>query len=248
MAEAPLQARDRLIVALDLDARDALDLARSLEGTVRWLKVGMTLYYEQGPEIVAHLRDMGFDVFLDLKLHDIPHQVAGAAETVARLGVQMLTVHASGGSAMIKAAVEGAHRGAADAGVAPPSVIAVTVLTSMDDSALSEVGVGSSASEQVPLLARVAREGRADGVVCSPHEAAAMRVLLGESALVVTPGVRPTWAASGDQARIATPYKALESGASHLVVGRPITAAAVPVEAAERIVTEMEGTAEWPNR
>lgn len=243
-----VNARDRLIVALDLDARDALDIARSLEGTVRWLKVGMTLFYERGPEIVEHLQALGFDIFLDLKLHDIPHQVAGAAETVARLGVQMLTVHASGGSTMIEAALEGARRGAADAGVAPPAVIAVTVLTSFDDAMLSAVGVGRAAVEQVPLLARVARTGRADGVVCSPHEAAAMRELLGEAALVVTPGVRPTWAATDDQARIATPYAALEAGASHLVVGRPITAAPVPAEAAERIVTEMEGAAEWPNR
>jgi len=241
-------ARDRLIVALDLDARESLDVARSLEGTVRWLKVGMTLFYERGPEIVEHLRALGFDIFLDLKLHDIPHQVEGAAQSISRLGVQMLTVHASGGSAMIAAAVEGSKRGARAAGLEPPAVLAVTVLTSMDDAMLNAVGVERPAAEQVQELARVARVAGADGIVCSPHEAARMRELLGESALIVTPGVRPTWAAAGDQSRIATPYAALEAGASHLVVGRPITAAPVPVEAAEQIVSEMEGTAEWPTR
>jgi len=233
-------ARDSLIVALDLDARESLALARSLRGVVRWVKVGMTLFYAEGRGVVERLMDMGFDVFLDLKLHDIPHQAEGAAESVAGLGVRMLTVHASGGSAMVDAAVRGSRRGAESAGVAPPAVLAVTVLTSMSDDGLQAVGVERSAAEQVPLLARVAQAGGADGLVCSPREAAVVRTLLGEKALVVTPGVRPTWAEVGDQARIDTPGAALRSGASHLVVGRPITAAAVPRDAAERILAEME--------
>lgn len=233
--------RERLIVALDCDQHEARSLARSLEGHVTWLKVGMTLLYEAGPEIVLHLRDLGFRIFLDLKLHDIPHQVNGAAEQVARLGAEMLTVHAAGGSAMIRAACDGAARGAASAGIEPPAVIAVTVLTSMDDAMLRAVGVERTPGEQAMVLGRVAKTACASGVVCSPHEAAAMRALFGDSALVVTPGVRPSWAELGDQSRVLGPTAALEAGASHLVIGRPITAAAVPADAVERIVEEMEG-------
>ncbi len=242
-----IPAGDRLIVALDAEPKEALALARSLEGTVRWLKVGMTLFYAAGPEIVHRLRDMGFEVFLDLKLYDIPHQVFGAAEAVSRLGVGMLTVHASGGSAMIEAACRGAASGAAAAGCAPPSILAVTVLTSFDDAMLAATGVERPVSLQVPVLARVAKAGGADGVVCSPHEAAEMRELLGERALVVTPGVRPAGSAVGDQSRVATPAAALTAGASHLVVGRPITGAPVPADAAGEITAEMEGALAWPN-
>lgn len=230
--------RERLIVALDAGWDESFALARSLAGTVRWLKVGMTLFYERGPAAVEDLRDEGFDVFLDLKLHDIPHQVRGAAESVARLGARMLTVHASGGSEMVAAAVEGASRGAAAAGVAAPSVIAVTVLTSMDERALASVGVGDPAHEQVGRLARLTRAAGAAGLVCSPLEAQGMRDAWPE-ALIVTPGVRPAWSGSDDQARIATPRSALDAGASHLVVGRPVTCAADPVAAARKILDEM---------
>lgn len=236
-------ARDRLIVALDTGAEAALTLAHSLDGVVTRLKVGMTLFYEAGPEIVLELRRLGFEVFLDLKLHDIPHQVEGAAAAAARLGASMLTVHASGGAEMVAAAVRGAERGANDAGVAPPKVIAVTVLTSMDDATLGRIGVSRPAHEQVELLAKLASEAGAAGIVCSPREAASMRALLGPEALVVTPGVRPTGAAVGDQSRVATPAAALGAGASHLVVGRPITAAAIPSSAAEEIIAEMKGQA-----
>lgn len=159
----------------------------------------------------------------------------------------MITVHASGGSVMVEAAVRGSRFGAEDAGVTPPAVLAVTVLTSMSDSALAAVGVDRPAIEQVPLLARVARAGGVDGVVCSPHEAATMRGLLGEAGLVVTPGIRPEWAEIGDQSRVATPRAALMAGASHLVVGRPITAAPNPADAVRRIIEEMEGVGLWPN-
>jgi orotidine-5'-phosphate decarboxylase len=230
-----------VIVALDMPREDALALADSLRGTVRWLKVGMTLFYAEGPEIVARLREKGFDVFVDLKLHDIPHQVAGAAASVARLGAGMMTVHASGGSAMMRAAVESSRRAAEEVGLPAPSVLAVTVLTSTDDAGLSEIGVGNGSLEQVRLLAGLAKHSGVDGVVCSPREAAEMRSLLGEQALVVTPGVRPAWAATDDQSRIATPAAAMAAGASHLVIGRPITAAPVPVHAAARILSELEG-------
>jgi len=242
-----LPADERLIVALDMDGQDALALARELAGVVRWMKIGMTLFYQEGPSIVARVSELGFRVFLDLKLHDIPHQVEGAAHSVAGLGVQMLTVHAAGGAPMIEAAVRGAERGAAEAGVEVPAVVAVTVLTSMSDAALHAVGVDRPAHEQVPLLGRVARAGGAAGVVCSPHEAAAMRELFGEKAYVVTPGVRPAGSETGDQSRVATPAAALSAGASHLVVGRPISAAPAPIDAAKTIITEMEGADSWPN-
>jgi len=234
-------ARDRVIVALDVGPDEAVKLAGELRGRARWLKVGMTLFYQAGPSIIDRLRGEGFDVFLDLKLHDIPHQVRGAARSVASLGVQMLTVHACGGREMIEAAVEGAEQGATGAGHARPAILAVTVLTSMNDAALVSVGIERSAAEQVALLADVAASGGADGVVCSPEEAAAMRGALGAEALVVTPGVRPEWAAAGDQSRIATPAAALLAGASHLVIGRPITEADDPVAAFERIVDTVEG-------
>jgi orotidine-5'-phosphate decarboxylase len=235
-----MPADNPIIVALDCDAAEALALAQMLRGRVRWLKVGMTLYYAEGPEIVARLSEMGFSVFVDLKLHDIPHQVAGAAAEIAKLGAGMFTVHASGGSAMMRAAVDASRRAAEEVGVAAPAVLAVTVLTSTDDDGLSEIGVPRSATEQVPLLARVAKSAGVDGVVCSPREAALMRELLGEAALVVTPGVRPKWSQADDQARIATPAAALAAGASHLVIGRPITAAPNPTEAVTRVLSEIE--------
>ena len=235
---------DSVIVALDLPRAEALDLAHQLRGRVRWVKVGMTLYYAEGPDIVARLREMGFDVFVDLKLHDIPHQVAGAAATIARLGAGMLTVHASGGSAMVRAAVESSRDAAAAAGLAAPAVLAVTVLTSLDDAALAEVGIERPSLHQVELLAGVARAAGADGLVCSPHEAATVRDVVGEQALVVTPGVRPAGTSLGDQARVSTPGEALAAGASHIVIGRPVTAAPVPVAALDEILNEIEGDAQ----
>lgn len=230
--------RDSIIVALDCDAHTALTLARTLQGKVSWLKVGMTLYYAEGPEIVTWLCDMGFKIFVDLKFHDIPHQVEGAAREVARLGASMMSVHASGGAEMLQAAVRGACAGSGDCGIETPDVIAITVLTSMDDAALASVGVSQAPAAQVDVLARLARDAGVQGVVCSPLEAAKMRELLGPEALVVTPGVRPAGADAGDQSRIATPRAALEAGASHLVIGRPITGDAEPGAAVERIVEE----------
>jgi len=232
--------KDRIIVALDVPDRDqALELARRLTGHVGWVKVGMTLYYAEGPQIVRDLRALGFKVFVDLKLHDIPHQVEGACRTLTRIGADMFTVHASGGREMLSAAVA-ATRAAAEKFKAPkPSIVAVTVLTSLDDAALAEMGVTHSSAEQVATLATLARDAGCDGVVCSAQEAAAMRELLGADALVVTPGVRPAGEDAGDQARTATPAEAIEAGASHLVIGRPITGAADPAAAAAAIRKEI---------
>lgn len=231
-------ARERVIVAIDCGRERALELADELAGHARWLKVGMTLFYAEGPQIVREMRERGFKVFLDLKLHDIPHQVRGAAEAAARTGADLLTIHGLGAGPMMAAAVEGASA-AADGAERTTKVIAVTVLTSMDQQALASIGVTSPVAEEADRLARLASDNGVDGVVCSPQEAARMRELLGEGALVVTPGVRPAGAALGDQSRVATPSEAIASGASHIVVGRPITGADDPVSAFEAIVAEL---------
>ncbi|MDZ4064948.1 MAG: orotidine-5'-phosphate decarboxylase [Coriobacteriia bacterium] len=230
--------REKIIVALDTDAHTALGLARSLQGRAGWLKVGMTLYYAEGPDIVARLRGMGFSIFLDLKLHDIPHQVESAAREIAKLGCAMMTVHASGGVDMMRAAVQGACAGSGECGIDTPDIVAVTVLTSLDERSLGQTGVSRPVAEQVRGLAALARESGVQGIVCSPHEARAMRELLGPEALVVTPGVRPSWASADDQARVATPAEAIAAGASHVVIGRPITGAEEPGNAIERIAGE----------
>ena len=236
-----MRAAQRIIVALDAPgSSEELALADSLAGSARWMKVGMTLFYAAGPGVVAELRERGFEVFVDLKIHDIPHQARGAAASLAQLGCGLMTVHAAGGGAMVEAAVLGAAEGAASAGVPRPRVIAVTVLTSLDDDALTNTGVADNAGIQAARLASLAVRAGADGVVCSPQEAETMRALLGIDALVVTPGVRPAWAGADDQARVATPRAALQAGASHLVIGRPITAAADPADAFARIVSEIE--------
>lgn len=230
---------EQVIVALDADAHTALSLARSIAGRVRYVKVGMTLFYAEGPVVVSRLRELGFDVFVDLKLHDIPHQVQGAAREIARLGVSMFTVHASGGRAMMEAAVRGACEGSEECGADTPDVLAVTVLTSLSAAALAEVGVERSPATQAAVLGALAREAGVQGVVCSPQEATAMRDLFGSEALVVTPGVRPAGAEAGDQARVMTPAEALGAGASHLVIGRPVTAAPDPAAALADILEEL---------
>ena len=233
-------ARERIIVALDCGKDEALALADSLSGKAVWMKVGMTLYYAHGPEVVSALKERGFKVFLDLKLHDIPHQVRGAAKAVADSGADMMTMHAFGGVAMMAAAQEGAQASAEARGAQTPITLGVTVLTSMDDETLQGLGVSRSAADQVEALARKTQEAGISGVVASPQEAARLRDILGPDAYIVTPGVRPAGAAIGDQSRVATPAKAFEAGASHIVVGRPITQAEDPVAAFEAIVKEIE--------
>ena len=233
-------ARDRIMVALDCDRDRAFKLADLLAGHATWLKVGMTLFYAEGPAIVRAFKDRGFKVFLDLKLHDIPHQVRGAARSAALAGADLITVHGLGASKMLAAARGGVEEATAERGFRP-QVIAVTVLTSMDQAALDEIGVERPVADEAAALASLAREAGIDGVVCSPQEAAGMRALLGPEALVVTPGVRPAGSAAGDQSRVATPAQAIAAGASHIVVGRPITGADDPVAAFETIVAEIEG-------
>ena len=232
-------ARDRVIVALDCDAATALCLAVQLRGREKWLKVGMTLYYAEGPKIVQTFKQLGFNVFLDLKFHDIPHQVEGAAASAVLSGADMLTMHAVGGSAMMAAGHRGAEAAAFERKVPVPATLAITVLTSMDAESLAATGVSRALPEQVSSLAVQARKAGLSGIVCSPQEASSMRELLGPDAFIVTPGVRPAGSAKGDQSRVATPAQAFENGASHIVVGRPITQAEDPVAAFEAIAAEL---------
>ncbi len=224
----------RLIVALDFaDAAAALACADQLAGSVSWFKVGLELYLAAGDRIVRDLKQRGHSVFLDLKLHDIPNTAASAVRSLSLLEPDMLTIHAAGGRAMLNAAAE-----AARSLPHPPRLLAVTVLTSMDTAALAETGVPGTPVEQVLRLARLAAECGIEGMVCSPAEAAALRSAL-PKALLVTPGIRPAGADAGDQKRIATPQFALAAGASMLVIGRPITAAADPKAAAQAILSDM---------
>jgi orotidine-5'-phosphate decarboxylase len=228
-------ARQRLIVALDVpDSRSAMRLVAELEGTCSWFKVGLELFISTGPAVLEPIIARGHNVFLDLKLHDIPNTVTGAVRSAAGLGVRMLTVHAGGGPAML-AAAKSALVGIAN----PPELLAVTVLTSMDAEQLHAIGVERAPSEQVVSMARLGLESGIRGFVCSPQEVAAVRALTGPQGVLVIPGIRPAGAAIGDQKRIAGPAEALRMGASYLVVGRPITQAPNPGEAAAAILEEM---------
>lgn len=231
--------KDRVIVALDCSADEAMALAEQLQGLATWVKVGMTLYYAEGPAIVAALKDKGFKVFLDLKFHDIPHQVEGAAYSATLTGADMITMHTVGGVDMMKAAQAGVEAAAAEAHLDTPATLGITVLTSMNDAALAETGVSRAMADQVTVLAQQAKRSGISGVVASPKEASKLREDLGPEAYIVTPGVRPAGAALGDQSRVATPTEAFEAGASHIVIGRPITAAANPREAFLAIADEL---------
>lgn len=232
------ELRERIIVALDMGADDAQRLAHRLQGHARWVKVGMTLYYAEGPSIVQDMHKLGMKVFLDLKLHDIPFQIKGAARSASLAGADLLSVHALGSAEMIAQAREGVEEAARDK-EERTQLVAITVLTSMDQAALSSIGVTLSVAEEVSRLARLAYGAGADGIVCSPQEARGMRSLLGTQARIVTPGVRPQGSEVSDQKRIATPQAALEAGASQLVIGRPITQAPDPIAAFDAIAHDL---------
>lgn len=235
---AQIPRSERIIVALDCDHDEAIAIAKELKGFATWVKVGMTLYYACGPRIVEELNELGFKVFLDLKLYDIPHQVRGAVAAAVDSGADMLTVHASGGVEMMQAAMEGAQESCERRGVDRPYIIGVTVLTSFDDAGLRQIGIERPSDEQVALLGSCVKQAGLDGVVCSPHEAHALRDILGPESLVVTPGVRLASARDDDQKRVATPSFAFDQGASHIVVGRPITQASDKHEALARVASD----------
>lgn len=225
---------DRVIVALDVDRSQALSLAKSLQGKAKWLKVGMTLYYAEGPAIIEIFKLLGFNVFLDLKCHDIPHQVAGACASAVEAGADMITMHATGGVPMMAAAQAAVDESGCDA-----ATLAITVLTSMDAQTLAATGVTRELTEQVKMLASCAAEAGLSGVVASPQEAGMLRELLGPDAFIVTPGVRPAGSDLGDQSRVATPKAAFDNGASHIVIGRPITQAEDPAAAFDAIIADL---------
>ena len=233
-------ARQRIIVPLDLTgSADALALVSRLRGRVGMFKVGLQLFTSAGPDVVRRIVETGERVFLDLKLHDIPNTVARAAAEAARLGVAMCDVHLGGGAAMVRAARE-----AIDASGVPPDrrpiLLGITVLTSLDEKDLASVGVTAPIAAHAVALARLGNDSGADGVVASPHEVRALREACGPAFTLVTPGVRPAGAASGDQKRVMTPREAVAAGADYIVIGRPITEAPDPAAAVEAIVKEIE--------
>ncbi len=233
---------DQIIVALDVPTREeALSIVEELGAKVGAYKIGMQLYNACGPEILQAVKERNGRVFLDLKFHDIPNTVASAARVAANLDVFMFNVHASGGSAMMKAAAKALQEEAAKQGKKRPLLIAVTVLTSMSEEELQdEIGVSRAMAEQVAALAKLTKESGLDGVVASPREIKIIREVCGEDFLIVTPGIRPADAAADDQKRIKTPRDAVGDGADYLVIGRPITQAANRSAAVEAIVADME--------
>lgn len=235
MTAAAALTGSRIVVALDYaDAKSALALVQRLNAESCRLKVGKELFTAAGPALVETLVQRGFDVFLDLKFHDIPNTVAQACKAAARLGVWMLNVHALGGRAMLQAARE-----AVESGGRRPRLIAVTVLTSMAEADLREVGINASPLDAAMRLAGLAKDSGLDGVVCSAHEAGQIRDRFGSGFLRVTPGIRLAEDAAGDQKRVMTPVLALQSGASYLVIGRPVTRAADPLQVLARINSEL---------
>jgi orotidine-5'-phosphate decarboxylase len=227
------KAGDKIIVALDAATKaQALALVEQLRDKISFFKIGLQLYTAEGPETVRAVLATGAKLFLDLKLHDIPNTVAKAVESAANLSVQMLTIHLSGGSEMIRDAVAARKD--------TLSILGVTVLTSADASTLREVGISEKVDEQVLRLARLGIENGVDGLVCSPHEIKALRAEFGDKIKIVVPGIRPSWSEPGDQKRFMTPREAIDAGADYLVIGRPITAHKNPREAVGRILREFQ--------
>lgn len=233
-------ATDRIIVALDgMTPEAALSFAAAVPD-LRWVKVGLELFVAGGPQVVQQLRDQGKRVFLDLKFHDIPATMAGACRSAARLGAELITVHACAGSEALRAAQAAASESAAAAGLPQPTLLAVTVLTSWDPARFSaELAINEAVPDYVPRLAQLAAAAGIGGCVCSPLEVAALRAAHPEPFALVTPGIRPAGAARGDQQRVMTPAEAIRAGSSHLVIGRPITAAADPAEAFSACCSEL---------
>jgi len=230
--------KDRIYVALDTpDMGAAISMAQQLAGYVGGVKLGKEFFVANGPDAVRAVGGLGMPVFLDLKFHDIPNTVAGAVRSALPSAPAILNVHAMGGSAMMRAAKQ-----ALDSGDGPaPMLIAVTVLTSLGDDDLAELGISVNAEEQVVRLAKLTQSCGLDGVVCSPREIGPIRAACGDDFKLVVPGIRPTWSATGDQKRITTPSDAVAAGADYLVIGRPITSADDPVKAAQMIADEISG-------
>lgn len=235
-------ADNRIITALDVSSMDELKkLVETLGDSISFYKVGMELFYSVGPDAVRYLKDQGKHVFLDLKVHDIPNTVGQSIRALTRLGADLMTLHGTGGRAMMEAAAEAVRDEAAKLQIERPRLLAVTILTSIDEEAWQEIGGKDDIATSVKRLAKLAKEAGIDGTVSSPYEANEIREMNGPDFLIVTPGIRPTFAVANDQKRFTTPSQALRDGASHLVIGRPITKAADPKEAAMKILAEIQG-------
>jgi orotidine-5'-phosphate decarboxylase len=236
-----MEPKERIIIALDVGTkREALALAEAL-AEARVFKIGMELFTAEGPALLDEAVLMGKRPFLDLKFRDIPNTVAGAVRSAARNGVYMLTLHASGGKEMMVAAAKAAREESDKIGKKRPILLGVTVLTSLKGEELHQVGFAHAVADQVLRLALLAKDAGLDGVVCSPHEIEAIKKECGRDFLVVTPGIRPAWAAAQDQKRIMTPAEALGKGADYLVIGRPVTGAPSPHEAFLKVLAEITG-------
>lgn len=236
------EARKRLIFALDVDSFEkAQEWVEQLQGQVGLFKVGKQLFTRCGPRVVEMIRERGGDVFLDLKYHDIPNTVAKAGVEACRLGVGMFNVHALGGLEMMQKTVEEVDSWCREHDKPRPIMLAVTILTSSTEETLRGVGIDRPVTEMVPLLAKLTREAGFDGVVASPKEVELIRQACGNDFAIVTPGVRPAFASLDDQKRVTTPADAIAAGASHLVIGRPISAAENPAEAARLVLDEIAG-------
>jgi orotidine-5'-phosphate decarboxylase len=234
----------QILLAIDTtDVATARAQAAATRGAVGGIKLGLEFFTAQGPQGVRAVAPDGVPLFLDLKLHDIPNTVAGAVRAVTPLRPTLLTVHAGGGGAMLRAARDAAGEAAAKAAVPRPRIVGVTVLTSLAEADMAAVGQHGPIADQARRLAALAQSCGLDGVVCSPHEIAALRAECGEGFLLVVPGIRPAWAAAGDQKRVMTPAEAARLGADCLVIGRPITAADDPAAAARRIAAEVVAAA-----
>ena len=232
---------DRIIFAVDVATREAaLKWTADLRGHVGWFKVGLELFTAVGPELVRDITGGGINCFLDLKFHDIPNTVAGAVSSVSSLGARMMTIHISGGRKMMVAAVDAAKNYAAETGAERPEIIGVSILTSLDQTDMDDLGFSRKPSEQAARLAELAVSSGLDGMVCSPADLELVRQAVPPEFKIITPGIRPTWAAKNDQARIATPRMAVDNGANLLVIGRPISHADNPSEAADRIAAELQ--------
>ena len=230
---------ERIIIALDAQTQqEALSLVHELPGA-KIFKVGLTLFISEGPSLLREIQKQGKKIFLDLKLHDIPHQIGGAIKAGIGYNVHMMTLHASGGREMMAKAAEAAETAAKQSGLSKPLLLAVTVLTSLKQEQLKEIGMDDRVGEQVLRLARLAKENGMDGVVCSPQEIDIIKGEFGQDFLVISPGIRPTWAAAQDQKRILTPAKAIAKGVDYMVIGRPITQAPSPAEAFLKIEEEL---------
>lgn len=233
--------KEKIIVALDFsNGMDAKQCVEDLGASILWYKVGMELFYADGWEIIKYLKSQNKKIFLDLKLQDIPNTVAHACSVLTKLGVDIINVHAVGGRKMMTEAVTAVHKTATEMGITAPKLIAVTVLTSMDDVQYKELNYNNTIAQQVVALAKLAQDAGMDGVVASPREATAVRQVCGKDFLIVTPGIRPAGADVNDQSRIATPSVALKNGATHLVIGRPITQAENRQDAVRNIFAEIQ--------